>query len=951
MINEFYKKVLPSKGTYCIGAAKGGMVHHFVESVDEVATKVSQLLKDGTHMYFAVGSFDGHSRRKERAIYFRSIFLDVDVGDGKDYKSKQEAEQALDNFIIEQNLPQPVKVDSGRGIHAYWCLDDDIPANQYVEISKKFKDFCLSKELYIDTAVMGDAARIMRCPDTFNYKENPPLPTKILSDDIPVYNVSIFDFLGDTQPSLENILKEAKGPMSEDQRKMLKLDNFTSKFETIAVKSLQGKGCKQIANILANSSGLSEPFWYAGLSIAQHCEDRDTAIHMMSEDHPDYNAEATEKKANQTQDKPFTCTAFAELDSSFCEGCQHRGKITTPLQLGKEFKAAPAAENFQLPKEYVENNAPVVYDSYPKEIHPFVRGVNGGIYFEHPQEFDEEGQPLPRKKPLLVFPYDFEPIKRIYSTADGECLEMQVILPNDGKRTFLLPMRSVYAIDKFRDIITGEGILFSPSQQQGKYLMEYVYRWGEYLVASTRADIMRMQMGWTKDMKAFVIGNKEINDKGEILNSPTSPLCRGISNLLIANGEYDEWKAVVNMLNLRGLELHAFIMMTAFGSVLMNKTSTSGITMSLTGSDSGAGKTGALFAALSVWGQPKDLSVGGTDGATENAITGRYLALHNMTFGKDEVGNLDGRTLSNIIHKISTGKAKLRMQASVNAERDYEMSASMIAIFTSNHALYDRIGTFKKNANGEIARLIEFNLRKPKPFFDNTALGAELFKPLHQHYGHAGVDYIQNLFKYTDNQVLEKIDKWTLRFKKDFGDDTTYRFWENALAATFAGGEIANEAGIIDFSLERIYGVVMSEMINIRDNVVRINDIDYESILGEYINSHQTGILAIEGDNPSMEPRSDLVIRAELDNSLLCIEKRHFREYLGKQGISIHDFVFKMKEKGYNIKDHKRRMGTGWKPATGFSAVTALEIDTTKFLEDILKENEAEQRTGVELSS
>jgi len=140
-------------------------------------------------------------------------------------------------------------------------------------------------------------------------------------------------------------------------------------------------------------------------------------------------------------------------------------------------------------------------------------------------------------------------------------------------------------------------------------------------------------------------------------------------------------------------------------------------------------------------------------------------------------------------------------------------------------------------------------------------------------------------------------------------------------------------------------------MINIRDNVVRINDIDYESILGEYINSHQTGILAIEGDNPSMEPRSDLVIRAELDNSLLCIEKRHFREYLGKQGISIHDFVFKMKEKGYNIKDHKRRMGTGWKPATGFSAVTALEIDTTKFLEDILKENEAEQRTGVELSS
>lgn len=950
MINEFYKKVLPSKGIYCIGAAKGGMVHHFVDSVDEVATKVSSLLKDGTHMYFAVGSFDGHSRRKERALYFKSIFLDVDVGDGKDYKNKQEAEQALDKFIIDEALPPPIKVDSGRGIHAYWCLNEDIPANQYVEISKKFKEFCLSKNLYIDTAVMGDAARIMRCPDTFNYKESPPLPTKIISDSMPVYDISIFDFLGNTQPSLENILNQAKGPMSEDQRKMLKLDNFTSKFETIAVKSLTGKGCKQIANILSNAKTLAEPFWYAGLSIAQHCEDRSTAIHLMSEEHPDYNAEATERKANQTQDKPFTCMAFADLDSSLCEGCEHRGKISTPLQLGKEFKPAPTAENFELPKVY-NSGTPVVYGQYPKEMYPFIRGMSGGIYYEYPQEFDDEGQPMPRKKPLLVFPYDFEPIKRIYSPVDGECLEMQLVLPNDGVRTFLLPMKSVYAVDKFRDIITSQGILFSPNQQQGKYLMEYAYKWGEYLVTTTRADVMRMQMGWTEDKKAFVIGNKEINDKGEILNSPTSPLCKGISNLLIATGEYEVWQETINKLNMVGLELHAFTMMTAFGSPLMHKTSTNGVTLALTGADSGTGKTGSLYAALSVWGHPRDMSVMGTNAATENAVTGRYLGLHNITFGLDEVGNLEGKTLSNVIHKISAGKAKLRMQASVNAERDYEMSSSMIAIFTSNHSLYDRINTFKQNANGEIARLIEFNMRKSKPFFDKPSLGVELFQPLHSNYGHAGIKYIQALFKYTDNQILEKIDKWLKKVKEDFGDDSTYRFWENAIAVTFAGGEIAMESNIINFSLDRIYKKVISEVINIRDNVVKINEIDYESILSEYINAHQTGILAIEGENIAMEPRSSLVMRAELDTSLLCIEKKHFREYLAKNGISVNDFVFKMREKGYTIKDHKRRMGTGWKAATGFSAVTALEIDTTKFLEDILKENEAEQRTGMELPS
>ena len=51
-----------------------------------------------------------------------------------------------------------------------------------------------------------------------------------------------------------------------------------------------------------------------------------------------------------------------------------------------------------------------------------------------------------------------------------------------------------------------------------------------------------------------------------------------------------------------------------FGSVVMNNTSTNGITVSLTSSDSGSGKTGALNAALSIWGNPIDLSVIGFRG-------------------------------------------------------------------------------------------------------------------------------------------------------------------------------------------------------------------------------------------------------------------------------------------------------------------------------------------------
>jgi hypothetical protein len=234
-------------------------------------------------------------------------------------------------------------------------------------------------------------------------------------------------------------------------------------------------------------------------------------------------------------------------------------------------------------------------------------------------------------------------------------------------------------------------------------------------------------------------------------------------------------------------------------------------------------------------------------------------------------------------------------------------------------------------------------VNKPKIFFDDPTAGASIFQPYNHNYGHAGLDFITKLFKYSPDEIRSRIDKWLVKFKKDFGDDTTYRFHENMVACTFAAGEIAVENNIVDLDLSRIYLATVSELINIRDNVIgRINVVDYESILGEYLNAHNTNILALEvneNNRLNQEPRGELLIRAEIDTAKMFIEKRHFREYLAKSGISVSDFVLKMKAKGYNIRDHKRRMGTGWKAATGFSSVMTLEIDTTKFIEDLIQEN------------
>jgi hypothetical protein len=694
---------------------------------------------------------------------------------------------------------------------------------------------------------------------------------------------------------------------------MFKLDNYESKFSDIAIKSLKGEGCNQIKFILENAKSVPEPLWWSGLSIAANCSDGETAIHTMSEDHPTYNREATIRKAQTTIGKPHSCDTFNSVNPGKCDGCAFKGKIkpANPLGISNQLQTTAPSDDAVVHSTDPQTGTTVsTLKTLPQEMQPFVYGKNGGIYYL-PIEIDEHGAKI-YKEPVIVSLYDIYPTKRIYSIADGECLLMKAVLPNDPDREFLLPLKHVYAVDKFKDALSSMGVLFNPGNKEIGYLMSYIIKWGQYLMNKNAAEIMRMQMGWTPNRESFVIGGTEYLRNGNGVSSPTSPLCRGIAKHLQPQGSFEEWKKAANKLNTPSLEVHAFTMLAGMGSALMEYTSTSGVTISLTG-ESGAAKTGALYSALSVWGNPKDLSV---LEATENGMTGRYLGLHNIPFGLDEVGNIVPKTLSQLIHKISQGKSKIRMQASVNAERDHEMSASLVAIFTSNHSLYDKLTTLKKDPNGEVARLIELTVRKPIAFIDNPALGRDIFDEFRFNYGWAGPEFIKAVYRVGEQGISKLIEKWSLRFKKDFGEDTAYRFYENVVAAGMASGEIANDADITAFDLERVYKAIVGEMIAIRDNVVKVNSVNYESILSDYVNKNQAGILAFKDDKVVMEPRLSLVIRIENDAQYMFISKTEFDKYLTESGISTKEFLFQVNALGIKVEAGRnivKRMNAGWK--------------------------------------
>jgi len=917
MRKEFYEKALPSQGLYCAaGIDKDGRTYHrFAESLSELEKHVEDLKNGELNVFVALNTFSQRSRKAEYAEFCKSFFIDLDVDpeNPKKYTSKDEALAALEDFLKISELPPPVRTDSGGGVHAYWILDQDVPTAEWKSYATKFKKLCLD-HLKIDPAVTADAARILRCPETFNYKKATPSPTKFLGTDFYEWSFEEFkSYLGKVEDDVPlSIFDTLPKGLDEDTKKIARLDNYETSFQDIAEKSLTDKGCAQIKNILVNAATLEEPLWYAGLSIARHCTDWETAVHLMSEDHPEYSYETTVRKANQAFGKPFSCEKFDELNPGGCKECPFRGRITNPLGLGRRLAEAPTTETISEEDAIRVETNPQEVPIFPTFLKPFVRGQNGGIYYLPPPEIDDDGSKV-QSPPTLLSNSDFFPIKRKYSPGTGEVYVVRIVMPHET-REFDMSMEAINSLETFKKMFGHEGIV-PPNQKLWPMLMDYMTKWAHYYQAQGAADIIRGQMGWTLDNQAFVIGAVEYDRNGVERKSATSSLVRGVAKMMEPRGSYEKWKECAQELNRPGFEMHAFAMGMAFGSPLMQFCKTKGMTFCFTGNTGGA-KSGAMIAAVSVFASPMDASV---FKATDNGFVMRALNFKNIMLGIDEVKDKDPKELSNLIHSIAQGKGKIRMHASVNAEREQELSAALISLWTSNESMIDKLLASKRNPTGEVARYMEYRIARPAYMDDNPGWGEKVFDPFNVNYGWAGREYIRNLMLTSDSDIESLIEKWRQRlFNSNFGRNISYRFFENATGATFAGLELANRFKILNYDLDRIFDEVVLRSIMVRDKTTKEQNVDYEGLITEFFNENHRGILIFNGGVSTSEIYGPLKGRLELDTGKFYISTQHFNEFLTlvcKVSTAEMDEVLKKKGVLLGVEE-KKRLSTGWKGGT-----------------------------------
>lgn len=933
MYKELFEAVLPQEGFVCLTAlvrGKGGAQQEFYPvGSEEIAEAIKRLDTGEREVYFATATFKDQNkpRNASNILSKKAFYLDLDCGENKHYATQADAVERLQSFCDMTGLPAPTLVDSGHGVHAYWALTEAIPYNTWRPIADTLKTYTTNFGLHADSSVTADGSRILRIPGTTNRKRSSDLrsvkvrgsikPPILLED----FETAIGHYESDDRADhqIDKVMKALMAHTSVFRFSRIKdkcykqievtawvseeyeLPNGQIANKSIKKKVLRSAGCPQIAFAIDNRETLEEKMWRAALSTAQCCEDRDFAIHEVSKGYHDYTPQATEEKADKTKGG-YNCEEWrkASMQPQLCSECTWRGKIKNPLALGARIEEAQPEDN-QLNVVHFDTKLPVTIEVPSNYPPPWLRPKIGGVAFRGLSDkigADHKGddRTMSEEDPdeTLVYPRDLW-VKSRLKDDDREFVEMALCLPNDGLIEFKAPLSDILKVDKCQEILNNHGC--AVHGKVASLLRSYIGAWVNHLQDVSSAVKTRPQFGWCDNHTRFTIGGREIDDKGEIHNSPVQYAIENVAKIFRKKGQLSEWTQMANRYAGEGNEARAFGLFCSFGAPLYGLLGEGSMVVHLTNVSSGVGKSTIQKVGQSVWGSPTEGLMTSND--TVNARLHRMGILNSLPAFIDEITNIKSEAVSQFVFDLSAGRAKNRLKSGGNEERINHSTWATMILTSGNNSLYDLIHSHKAVAEGEIYRVVEIpvlqDTRLTKPEADKY-YGDILLN----NYGLAGEEYMRYVVpKLYD--VKQRLLEWRSILDKECNLSSKERFYSSCFAAAFTGAEIANELGIIDIPIEPIRKWVNGVLADVREIVERASmDSEDKStdLLSQYWKHNFDRILVTHsgtlGDGASSsqhtpilrEPHGGFFGRHDKEKKMLYISKSEFEAWLSNKHVS-----------------------------------------------------------------
>ena len=908
MEHKFLNRALSSEGHYCVVGIKpdSKITQKFYENFTDVISSASKLDKDGYNVYYGLATFkEAGSRKVDNIKSLQSFFLDLDCGPTKDFVDKSAAIKALKRFCMAHKLPRPTMIDSGRGVHAYWFLKESICYDVWLPVAERLKQLCAESNFPADPAVTADGARILRIPNTHNYKTDPPTQVQLFGVDenfTPVEFSVFSNRLGSNIIGMPVTTRYTPQELSNTMQNLM--GNQESIFKDILIKTRSGSGCVQLAYIINNQDTMSEPMWRAGLSIAKFCSDSEKAIHKISHKHPDYILHDATQKTDLIKG-PYTCVKFDEFRPDVCTQCPNWGKIKSPITLGRKLREAEIdVEGNYVEEEIVEAaaltlpNTPLSKYTIPKYPSPYVRGANGGVYIKTRNddgELEEE----------CIYQNDLYVVKRVRDAELGEAAVMRLHLPMDGVREFTIPVSVITSKEEFRKAVSVEGVAITKMDK----LMTYTTHWVNELQTVQKAAEAYRNFGWTNDkLEAFILGNQKITADAIEFNPPSNATL-GMFPSFEPKGTMEKWRETINFWNGDKFVVQQFALGMGFGTALMELMNINCGTVSFYHKESGTGKSALQWAQVGIWGDPESLILGVDD--TQNFRMNRSEVYHSLPVAIDEVTNMSPYHLSELVYQNTSGQQKGRMSSSSNIERKRTGNRwSLLCSITSNTSIVERISMAKAMPKAEAQRVLECRVERIFDEFKDKGTTDAFEAGIKGNYGHAGPAFVQYVMKNLDacRKLLDDVHK-----RVDTRGELTAenRFWSATIAATITGLILSKRAGLHDYDVKKVLDWSIDDLlVQNKKSSIDMHGSVFET-MNDFFAENISYILQIKStmDNraqqgngldqlviPEQIARGKLIARYETDTKLFYLKPKPLKQWCGELQINYAHLVNEIME-------------------------------------------------------
>lgn len=941
-MREFLEAVLPTEGRYCLVALDLERKLKKQEFFDDIGGLEQRLLSwddwfADSHgaVYHACASFGVEDNRRQLNVWrVRSLWLDVDCGNGKQYATVQDALTELAVFIARAELPRPYLVASGSGLHAYWPLKEDLTREQWQPYADGLKRASSLFGLAADPTRTADASSILRPVGTTNRKRAPV--TVVSGPTVGPYDLNSFDVLtrlhgaggpprADVQRRVALAPRINGKPQSELLRKLL---NVTSP-ERIDFAALV-RGCAQLRAFKESCGNLPEPEWYAGVGTLAFVYDGDGVCHEWSSGHPKYSFEETTARLDRvrTLSGPTTCARFKGLNK-LCEGCSFYDSAVTPLDsvrsLAQSIPSSARADTGGIAQETPGAPSEAILDGPALEGHKEYIYVHGALTFREAREGDKA-----IVSTLSAFPV------RLASIHTGEITKGQNYYlinhyhPHDGWKDVELKASDLHSQTMVGKLADAGVVIHDPLR-----FSKFVRDSADVIRKRERTGMAYEQFGWKENDTAFLYGDR--------LYAPTERPTPAIHEELrgrcqwlrpAPGGSVDGWKQAVDNLMGKGSEGMSFTVLASFAALFMrflDKTE-GGAVIQLVTRHAGAGKSTSLSGALSVWATDKrGLELTTID---TKVSKGKSLGLLcNLPVLYDEFQNKDPAMVREFLIMYTSGRDKLRANTSGQLLTN-AISWNNLLITAGNQSMTETIMATNES-NAPAARVLELPIESSGEMKQSELI--TLASVLSNNGGWAGDAFLRYLMlpgviPWIKDNLLRSID----HVMEQCAFEKEHRFWARTLAATQIAAIIVEKAGLITFSPDRIMDWSFqhfSQKVVSKD--ARNRERSMLPVLAEYLAEHLDATLTMPGAPERIKrvapigemPRRRVAVRIEVDTETAIIAIKPLRAWLEKHaGGGFNDMVTEAQGVGLLKQSHALRTLTAGTDLHG-GQVPCLSVD------------------------